>query len=99
MKVPAESIYFWMYEQGLKHVDLGDIESAVKAAGKIIRQKDYQNYWNGYYNSDLYHGPRSEDIWSLANRRVKQEPEYFSTSYLDYPFHPYVNLPEVEIIC
>ena len=97
INVPNDSIYFWMYEQGLKHVDICEIEQAVKGAGKIIREKDYQNYWNGYHNSDLYHSPSADDIWILTNtKRGKKEPTFFDTYYEDYPEHPYIDLPEVE---
>ena len=53
VEVPQGSIYFWMYEMGLKHVDLDEIRIACYSAGKNIRDKDFQNYWNGWYRSDL----------------------------------------------
>ena len=99
IQVLNESIYFWMYEQGLKHVPYDEVELAVTAAGKIIRQKDHDNYWNGFYKSDLYHGPGAEDIWTLAKtKHGKHEPTFFETEFADYPRHPYagVQYPEIK---
>lgn len=103
IQVPEDSIYFWMYEQGLKHVPYDEVELAVTAAGKIIRQKDHDNYWNGYYNSDLYHGPGSEDIFMLKNRGRAEfcnPGDMFSLDYTNYEEHPYsdwyYDYPEIK---
>lgn len=94
--VPDGSIYFWMYTMGLKQVDLDEIKVACFAAGKTIRDKDYQNYWNGYYNSDLYHGRGNEDIFMLKRRNTGFSCDFFNTEYFDYPDHPYLTLPDVQ---
>ncbi len=96
--VPNESIYFWMYEQGLKHVDLHEIELACLNADKYIRQKDYENYWNGYYRSDLYCGPGRDDIWMLKKHRdlAATTKVFEQLSYFEYPVHPYAGMPEVN---
>lgn len=98
IQVPSDSIYFWMYEQGLKHTDLHNIELACMSAGKSIRPKDYENYWNGFHRSDLYHGPGSDDIWMLKkHREIKSESSQFEDlAYYDYPMHPYTGMPEVK---
>lgn len=101
MNVPEGSIYFWMYEQGLKHVQRQQIEVACSMAGKDIREKDWQNYWNGYYRSDLYHGPGAEDIFMLKrgwHGHTAPRQEFFNTDYEDYLSHPYqaIEYPEIQ---
>lgn len=96
--VPDGSIYFWMYEQGLKHVDIHEVELAVAAAGKEVRPKDRVNYWNGFHKSDLYHGPAAEDVFMLS-RTMREKAASASFDELDlwqYPPHPYIGLPEVQ---
>ena len=48
---PNESIYLDMYRWGLRQIPLYDIETECRIACKTIRQKDYENYWRGYYKS------------------------------------------------
>ena len=98
IEIPRDSIYFWMYEQGLKHIDLHSIELACWSVGKDIRPKDYENYWNGFHRSDLYCGPGSDDIWMLKrHREIKSESKQFEElAYYDYPVHPYTGMPEVK---
>ena len=98
MEVPSGSIYFWMYEQGLKHADLHEIEISCLASGKVIRAKDYENYWNGYYRSDLYCSPGKDDIWLLKKHKdiVSESKQFEDLAYWDYPVHPYAGMPEVQ---
>lgn len=94
-EVPSGSIYFWMYTQGLRHIPIQDIYRALHAAGKEIRQKDMDNYWNGWYNSSLYSGAGQVSVFDLctsvpahAMRPVKWE---------DFPTTPFKEpLPEVQ---
>ena len=79
--VPDGSIYFWMYVQGLKHVPFEDVLDAVRAAGKDVRQKDYQNYQNGWYNSSYNY---DRDDWAFTVRPVSPTPAYFKLGYEDY---------------
>lgn len=100
IEVPNDSIYFWMYEQGLKHISITEIEFAVLQAGKHIRDKDRENYWNGYFRSDLY-GPGNEDIFMLTKKPITRgnvSQEFFVTGYSEYPMHPYAieDMPEVQ---
>jgi hypothetical protein len=97
MEIPADSIYFWMYKQGLRHVNINSIILECQRVGKVIRPKDLENYWNGYYNSDLYHNLGKDDIFMLTRSVLKQkEPDFFSMYYDAYPLHPYIGKPEVE---
>lgn len=98
IEIPNDSIYFWMYEQGLKHTDLHRIELSCLQAGKPIRPKDYENYWNGYHRSDLYLGPGKEDIFMLkrAREHVSESKSFESLGYFEYPVHPYAGMPEVS---
>ncbi len=99
MNVPEGSIYFWMYEQGLKHADLTEVKFSVLQAGKQIRDKDLENYWNGFFRSDLYTGAGKEDIFMLTKRSSiagSVSKEFFDTEYEEYPVHPYCAYPEIQ---
>jgi hypothetical protein len=87
MNVPDGSIYFWMYTMGLKHVDLPDVLDAVRAAGKNVRDKDVQNYWNGFYRSDLYSG-NGRSAFELRAGRINEETMDFS-DLSQFPLSPY----------
>lgn len=91
--VPEGSIYIWCYIEGLKHSDLNDVIFELNKAGKHIRDKDIQNYWNGWYNSDLYiKGRRSILDMDLFPRSANT---FYEMEYSEYPIHPYIGLPEV----
>lgn len=96
--VPEGSLYFWCYEEGLKHHELDDVINAVRSTGRELRPKDVQNYWNGWYRSDLYTGQAPGRIWSmeLAQGAKTASNLFPGKSYLDYPDHPYLEMPEVE---
>jgi len=101
IQVPDGSIYFWMYEQGLKHVQRQQIEVACSLASKQIRDKDWQNYWNGFYRSDLYHGPGAEDIFMLKKSGFKNRQgsdDFLTLDYMLYESHPYngIEYPEIQ---
>ena len=92
IEVPNGSIYFWMYEMGLKHVPLQEVSSAVRVSGKDIRKKDEENYWRGWQNSDL----RSErDIFAVRKMMATKPDEFFVKALEDYPQHPYAGLPDI----
>ena len=97
LEVPEGSIYYWMYIQGLKHVPLREVISAVQSVGKSIRFKDEQNYWNGWYNSDLYKGSARASILDL-NTYEDTKPSCskvgLDSVYSEYPKHPYIACPE-----
>lgn len=90
IEVPDGSIYFWMYTQGLKHMDIDDVTDALMAAGKNIRNKDLKNYWNGWYNAELYRG--SQSVLEIpAHDRCRRMLEW-----VEYPEHPYLYKPTIE---
>lgn len=97
--VPEGSIYFWMYTQGLKHIPFDDIISACLRSGKIIRKKDEENYWSGYYNSDLYRRDESgkivSSILSINDRFPRSSMTCFEMEWDEYPDHPYSGQPEI----
>lgn len=92
IEVPEGSLYFWCYTQGLRHVGLEELSSAVRCAGKELRPKDIQNYWNGWYRSDM----DNRDVFTLSHKVVSASSDYFTTEYFEYPDHPYVGYPEIE---
>lgn len=90
--VPSGSIYFWMYQQGVKGVSYRDIITACDAAGVEIRDKDERNYFNGRYKHDLYLSHR--DL--LAYPGVGDRPDPRDMHYEEFPYHPFLNRPEIE---
>lgn len=96
MDIPEGSIYYWMYIQGLKHTELSIIVNACNQYGKEIRNKDFANYWNGYYRSELY---TREKISLLNNTNSSTPVSTVTSSYIKWnelPPHPYLNMPEIE---
>ena len=84
--VPDGSIYFWMYVQGLKHVPYEDVRDAVLSVNKEIRKKDYQNYLNGWNNSDRMDG-------MIVPHPPSPTKMYTKMRYEDYPlFEPKLHL-------
>lgn len=92
IEVPDGSIYFWMYKQGLKHTPTNDIEEACRQAGVDIRKKDWDNFWNGWYRSDLYGRDGSVFDLTLERRPQPASTGYFEKEYSDYPMHPYTDI-------
>ena len=87
--VPNGSIYFWMFSQGLKHTDLDSILAACAHAGKYVREKDINNYWNGYYRSAINSKPSI-----LSFSKVSSSRSFYELSYSDYPIHPWLGKPD-----
>lgn len=86
---PGESIYLWMYRQGLRQRPLDQVVMDLMATGHSIRPKDLRNYWNGWYRHDLYHGESKTVI--APEQVLKSGP----LRYTDYPPHPYMGKPEI----
>lgn len=89
LQVPNGSIYFWMYTEGLKHTPIEDIQAACLAAGVDIREKDMQNYINGWMRSDRTTGVRPESTIAFA-----QGKNYFSQELYEYPENPSMAIGE-----
>jgi len=90
---PNLSVYFDMYRWGLKRIPLETIEEACKIAGKILRKKDVDNYWRGYYKSNA----RSErDIFSLDRTGYAETIDKLDLEFSTWPTHPYIHQPEIE---
>lgn len=81
--VPDGSIYLWMYRQGLKRVDLTDISLALFHAHKSAREKDIQNYWNGYYRS-AYSEDNPMSILSTGFNETKSQ-SFMDKKLCQYP--------------
>ena len=86
---PGESIYLWMYRQGLRQRPLDEVVMDLMVTGHSIRPKDVRNYWNGWYRHDLYHGDGKAMV--APEQLVKPGP----LRYEDYPVHPYLGQPEI----
>lgn len=94
MNVPKDgsSIYFWMFHQGLKHIQLEDIIQELAHTKHLVRAKDIANYWRGWYKSDLYTGEHKVSLLTTP----PEKPKPFKTlAYSDYPIHPFINKPEI----
>lgn len=85
---PEESIYLWMYRQGLKQKPLDEVIMDLVLNGHDIRAKDVRNYWNGWYRHDLYQGESKTVI--APEQILKPGP----LRYSDYPDHPFLGKPE-----
>lgn len=98
IEVPSDSIYFWMYTQGLKQVDIQEIQDACFKAGKEIRPKDFENYWNGFHNSSLYHSSRADDfvLTRKPDKEISSSKDFFNRDYLLYEDHPWCDMPEIQ---
>lgn len=89
--VPDGSLYYWCYTMGLKRIDISELIGSVTANGRELREKDIQNYWNGWYRSDTKDRP----VFSLGHKSSRQL-QYRTTRWGDYPPHPYIGMPEFE---
>lgn len=88
---PGESIYLWMYRQGLRLRPLDEVVMEAVLSGHDIRQKDVRNYWNGWYRHDLYFsGDRcAMDMVTLPPMGGGVIP------YESLPDSPYLGQPEI----
>lgn len=93
---PGESIYLWMYRQGLSRRPLDMVMLDIVANGHDVRDKDIRNYWNGWYNHDLYfHGGSGWDGKATPADIAMAPASNRPLRYSDYPEHPYKGMPEV----
>lgn len=87
---PGESIYLWMYRQGLSMRPLDEVVAEALMGGHDIRQKDIRNYWNGWYRHDLYFGGGAMGRVAMPSMG-RQVPSYDSL-----PDNPYLGQPEIS---
>lgn len=81
----GESIYLWMYRQGLSGVNADYLLDQLRLNGKPIRQKDWDNYLRGLAN---HQPPNMFMPTSSCN-------PYFDLAYSEYPEHPIKSGPEI----
>lgn len=81
----GSSIYMWMYRQGLRQRPWQDVMADCLLEGHGIRQKDWRNYWNGWYRHDLYFSGKANMSEVMGSHPLRWE---------DYPVHPYLGQPE-----
>lgn len=86
--VPAGSLYMWMYRQGRHGAPVEQMAAAL--AGTHVRDKDWANYWRGWYTWEL-HKTRAYDAFAFEQDKAKA----WEKGYSDYPPHPYVGKPDV----
>lgn len=90
-QLPQGSLYLWMYRQGLRGVPISEILAACTRECKAVREKDVDNYWNGYHNRKLY-AEQGKDLLVFPVRSMSN----CDMVYSDYPAHPFVDVPEVQ---
>lgn len=98
--VPEGSIYFWMYEQGLKGCELPEVELALAAAQKHARLKDLENFWRGWYNHRLYRSGSDDllDMSGLVRPTIASTAnEFLDKAWDEYEDHPFLYKPDVEL--
>lgn len=91
IEVPADSLYYWCYTQGLKHVSYEELIASVAMAGRELREKDIANYWNGWYKSDI----NSQSVFKIRCQS-QRDKAYWDMTWNEYPQHPYLGMPEFE---
>ena len=91
-----ESIYMDMYTWGLKHIPYEEIEEACYRVGKVIRVKDYDNYWRGYYRSYFNKGNYYESLMKIEENFYENSSRRMMKDYSEYPLNPLEYMPEVE---
>lgn len=91
---PGGSLYFWCYTQGLKHVPLDAVQAAALATGRVLRDKDVENYWNGWYRSNNYGQNSKHDMFVL--KHCKEKKPFVTTPLSAYPNNPLWNQPEIS---
>ena len=79
--VPFESIYYWMYSAGLHACPENEVERILRAAGKQIRRKDWENYQRGFSRS-FFTGTSNTNSLSI---RVSTERRFTSYKLTDFP--------------
>jgi len=89
LQVPDGSIYFWMYNEGLKHTPIEEIQEACAAAHVDIRPKDMQNWVNGWMRSD-----RTTGVKPSGNPAFVKGKNYFNTELYEYPENPSMAIGE-----
>ena len=101
LQVDSYDVWTWTYVQGLKHMDLSEVCDALMSCGKKFRDEAHlehylSNYWNGWHNSDLYHGKGINDLRDIRGIYSEKVTDFFNTKFTDYEEHPNWGLPEVE---
>lgn len=92
IQVPEGSIYYWMFTQGIKRVPLDEVLLACSLAGKEVRPKDEQNYWNGYEKHKAY----SDTGKILLTAGLNSKKPFYQMTYDSYPVHPLLGEPEIK---
>ena len=90
--VPMESIYYWMYDAGLRGFPEAELESILRSSGKQIRRKDWENYRRGYEKSYFVEG---RNYRSLTDTSIKPKTIDFTATHL-YQFTQSINLRNYE---
>lgn len=84
MDIPDGSIYMAMYRWGLSGIEPDVVESELLSAGKDIREKDWQNYWNG----------RKKHVFRTEQQKFWKQP-MLPVSTLEDKLKPYENYDRI----
>ena len=68
MSAPTGSLYLWMYRQGLRRRPIDDVAMELALMGRVLRPKDVENYWNGWYRYELYQSGSMPAVSPRARR-------------------------------
>lgn len=80
---PGESIYLWMYKQGVSGTNMNYLLEQLRLNNKPIRQKDIENYMRGLSNH------KSSSMFNVRTN------DYYGMGYSDYPEHPNLIGPDI----
>lgn len=88
--LPQGSIYLWMYDQGLKGTPIEEIVNECRLSGVTIREKDFQNYYNGLGKRTI---KMHSSIFDIPPSKRKS---YYDLDYSQYPMKPFNDYPDTE---
>lgn len=90
--VPSGSLYMWMYRQGRHGIGVEQMSEAL--AGVHVRDKDWANYWRGWYAWELYR-TCSYDALAIDGGAPGIKAAQWDKPYSAYRDHPYIGKPNV----
>jgi hypothetical protein len=94
MPALGESIYYWMYVQGLKGTSsIEQVLMALAEAGHHVRAKDVKNFWNGRNKQKLY-GEGNSIVMPVHPKAASSG--FFDKKHSDYDELPWLIDPEIR---
>lgn len=90
-----ESLYLWSFTQGRHGVPEQEYLLAVASAGRLLRQKDIDNFRRGYSKWEDDQGMVLFDEKKKSIERMNTR-SFIDRAYSSLPVHPLKDMPELE---